>query len=335
VPNWLEPMVSSTRITADDLSHFDENGFVVIQGLLDPARDFAPVQAEYDTVLDDLVNRWIDQGHLEQPHAGLPFAERLLQTVPLARQPYDLAMDISLPQADIRSDTPMHHGPAVFDLLRTPVLLDAVEQFIGPEIYSNPVQHTRIKLPESALPPEAWSGLTARIDWHQDQGVITGDADQCEILTVWFPITEAHVDNSCLAVVPGSHKRDLVTHCQSVNPLTRGQVAIPDTLVEPHQLPLPMDPGDVLFMHRRTQHAGLPNRSDRIRWSFDLRYQPIGQPTGREWFPGFVARSRAHPDSVLDDALVWDASWHEARSRLAAGDDVRFNRWRGDSPYCA
>jgi len=38
---------------------------------------------------------------------------------------------------------------------------------------------------------------------------------------------------------------------------------------------------------------------------------------------------------VLDDALAWDASWHDARSRLAAGDDVRFNRWKSDSPYCA
>ena len=208
---------------------------------------------------------------------------------------------------------------------------EAVEQFIGPEIYSNPVQHTRIKLPESSLPPEAWSGLTSRIDWHQDQGVITGDADECEILTVWFPITEAHVDNSCLAVVPGSHKRNLVTHCQSTNPLTRGQVAIPDRLVEPHQLPLPMDPGDVLFMHRCTQHAGLPNRSDRIRWSFDLRYQPIGQPTGREWFPGFVARSRAPPETVLDDALAHrEEGRAQGRPRgEAGGEDRRAHRREG------
>tara|TARA_B100000809_G_scaffold230610_1_gene245174 strand:+ start:453 stop:767 length:315 start_codon:yes stop_codon:yes gene_type:complete len=56
----------------------------------------------------------------------------------------------------------MHHGPALFDLLRSPRLLDFVEQFIGPEIYCNPVQHTRIKLPEAELPKEARTGLSGK-----------------------------------------------------------------------------------------------------------------------------------------------------------------------------
>ena len=328
-------MAKSTPITPEELSQFDEQGFVVVEDLLDVETDFGPVVAEYDTVLEQLVDRWEADGHLSNRHQTLPFTQRLLATVTEARRPYDQAMDISLPQAGIHSDTPMHLGPAVFRLLNTPTLLDAGEQFIGPEIYSNPVQHTRIKLPESQLPSEARTGLTARIDWHQDQGVITNDADECDILTVWFPVTEADLENGCLAVVPGSHKRDLVTHCKSTDPLTLGQVSIPEPLVEPHQSPLPMNPGDVLFMHRRTQHSGLPNRSDRVRWSFDLRYQPIGQPTGREWFPGFVARSQAHPESVQDDHQAWAASWQAARQRLASGDDVRFNRWTGDSHYCA
>ena len=34
----------------------------------------------------------------------------------------------------------MHSGPAVFDLLRHPAILDVVESVIGPEIASNPVQ---------------------------------------------------------------------------------------------------------------------------------------------------------------------------------------------------
>ena len=322
-------------LTPDQLNHFDERGYVIVRGLLDPGRHYAPVQAEYEDVLDRLVNRWQADGDLDDPAEGLAFGERLIHAVRQSRRPYDLAMDISLPQVDITEQTPMHHGPAVFDLIRTPELLDVVEQFIGPEIYSNPVQHTRIKVPEALLPEEARTGLTARIDWHQDQGVITDDADDCTLLTVWFPITESTIENGCLAVVPGSHRRNLVTHCRSGDPLTKGQVAIPNSLVEPHQLPLPMQPGDVLFMHRCTQHAGLPNRSDRIRWSFDLRYQPIGEPTGRRWFPGFVARSRAHPETELRDAAAWADSWQQARSRLAAGQDVSFNRWTQDSPYCA
>ena len=324
------------QLTPDDLQHFDEQGYVVVRGLLDPARDIAPVITEYDQLLDRLVEEWASAGHLEDRCEGLPFTQRLMQTVSQARQPYDLALDISLPQASITETTPMHHGPAVFGLLTTPVLLDAVEQFIGPEIYSNPVQHTRVKLPERTLPREAWTGLSARIDWHQDTGVLTPDADQSTILTVWFPITESNLENGCLCVVPGSHRRELVTHCQSQDPLTQGQVSIPRNLVEPQQVPLPMSPGDVLFMTSLTQHAGLPNHSqDQVRWSFDLRYQAIGEATGREWFPGFVARSQSNPDAVLRDPEQWASLWRTARSSLAAGENPRFNRWTNDSPYCA
>ena len=66
-------------------------------------------------------------------------------------------------------------------------------------------------------------------------------------------------------------------------------------------------------MHRLTCHGSLPNRSDRIRWSLDLRYNPTGQHTGRPVFPGFVARSRRNPDSELDDPAVWAGLWRQAR----------------------
>ena len=82
----------------------------------------------------------------------------------------------------------------------------------------------------------------------------------------------------------------------------------------------------MLFFHPLCQHASLDNLSDEFRWSFDLRYNPIGQPTGRPHFPGFVARSRLNPDSVLDDWREWAQLWRDARDRLAAQDAVKINR---------
>jgi len=40
----------------------------------------------------------------------------------------------------VGEDTPIHLSEAVFNFLRNPRLLDAVETLIGPEIYSNPIQ---------------------------------------------------------------------------------------------------------------------------------------------------------------------------------------------------
>ena len=325
------PTLESTLLT-----DFERDGYVVVRDLFDFHADLQPVIDEYEGLLSHLAAGWVADGRLASTYEDLPFGPRLLKIVQEAHVSYDLHFDISLPQADISDGTPMHHGPAVFDLLRNPKLLDVVEQFVGGEIYSNPVQHTRVKLPEHLLPDETRTGLTGQIDWHQDLGVITNDADDTEMLTVWFPLTPATKENGCLAVVPGSHRRELALHCRSRNPLTFRQVCIPAHLMEgEEQRPVPMQPGDVLFMHRRTRHCGLPNRSDEIRWSFDLRYHPIGQPTGREWFPGFVARSRSNPDSELRSAEEWSQLWRAARHRLAHGEDVAFNRWRDSDPRCA
>lgn len=100
-------------------------------------------------------------------------------------------------------------------------------------------------------------------------------------------------------------------------------------------MPVPMEPGDVLFMNRQTVHCSLPNVSDEIRWSFDLRYNPVGQATGRPWFPGFIARSRSHPEIELTDACAWGDRWRETRASLATRANPAFNRWDAAHPACA
>ena len=96
-----------------------------------------------------------------------------------------------------------------------------------------------------------------------------------------------------------------------------------------------MKAGDALFMDKMTMHGSLPNISDGIRWSLDLRYNPIGQATGRPWFPGFVARSRAHPEQALDDPEEWGRLWDEAGAELMKGPTPVYNRWKTGDPLCA
>ena len=105
-------------------------------------------------------------------------------------------------------------------------------------------------------------------------------------------------------------------------------------------IPLPVERGDVIFVHKQTVHGSYSNVSDEVRWSFDLRYNPTDQPTGRIAFPGFVARSRRDPDSELRDPAEWHRLWLEARAKMAAinqGDriDVPFRRAQMAHPLCA
>lgn len=320
-------MAVSTRV---DLDRFAEEGYLIVEDVLDPAQDLDPVVKEYERVLDELAARLHADGKLPSTYADEPFGHRLTRILNESDVDYMRYFDIALPFKGVTEDTPIHLGPEAFRLLTNPRLLDVVEQFVGPEVYSNPIQHTRIKPPERLVPERLrGSSLLAKTDWHQDRGVHLPEADETNMLTVWLPVTDATVENGCLQAIPRSHREGLVDHCM-INGL-----AIPEKLLGGEPVPLPIRRGGVLFLHHETKHASLRNVSDDIRWSFDLRYHPIGQPTGRPAFPGFIARSRQNPGSALTDPTEWADLWRAARSRLAAEEASAFNRWTGKEPGCA
>jgi len=323
-------MAVATRV---DLERFMDEGYLVVEDALDPTTDLDPVIDEYEALLDELAERWVSEGRLPSTFRDLPFAQRFARVV--SEAPRDLNVmsyfDISLPFEGVTESTPIHLGRQTFGLLTNPRLLDVVEQVIGGEIYSNPIQHTRIKPPERELPEHLQgSSLLSKTDWHQDTGVHLPEADDTHMLTVWLPLTDATPANGCLCVIPGSHREGLVTHC------LRPGARIPDALLQGEPRPIPVRRGGVLLFHHLTKHASLTNTSDGIRWSFDLRYHPIGEPTGRPAFPGFVARSRQHPETTVTDWQDWKRLWLDTRKRLAAVQDAgKFTRWTGQEPICA
>ena len=226
----------------------------------------------------------------------------------------------------------MHCGPAVFNLIRHPKILDVVEAIIGPEIYSSPVQQMRMKPPEKSLRSElADHSNVGATTWHQDIVALLPEADDTQQLTVWLAITEATVENGCLTAIPGSHREGPKVHC--LNPAIASEPQVPEKVMHGRRAsPLPVKKGGAILFHKMNVHRALPNHSDGLRWSMDLRYHPIGQATGRPAFPGFVARSRTNPDSELSDAWAWSESWRRARNEILSGqyegrlfEDKRWN----------
>ncbi|MFC3394252.1 phytanoyl-CoA dioxygenase family protein [Brenneria rubrifaciens] len=320
------------RIAAD----YHENGYAVLKNVFSPDEVLNPVMIAYDAYCDSLAEKWLADGTIGtyEPHDTTE--NKMLSLMRQTDGNCFQSLDITLPVEDtIRKDSPLYLDETIFRLLRHPRLLDAIEQIIGPEIYSVPVQHMRIKPPQKNITQETRSHtltLTGKTFWHQDLAVVTPDADRTSMLGVWLPINEATEENGCLIVVPGSHKGGLVHHCDK--PHLQG---IPDELVGEDFVALPVRPGDAIFLHPLTMHASLANASRGGRWSFDLRYCPTGQPTGREWFPGFVARSRNNPVSELKDHASWVQAWHNARFALAGQPHPKFDRWdkHDRSPLCA
>ena len=320
-------------LTAAQVQQFNDEGYLVVENVLDPETDLKPVMDEYSAILDRIVDELVAEGVLTHRYENLPFLARLTEVCQDSKRLFSSHFDISLPQAGVKYDTPMHVGPAVFSLLTNQRLLDTVESIVGPEVYSNPVQHIRTKLPKRAIHTNGkYNGLVQKIDWHQDNGVVLPEADEATILTVWIPLTDATIENGCMQVIPRSHLDGMVDHC----PGDAG-VRIPSSIIPVDSaVSLPMKAGSALLMTQRTVHSSLDNvTNDQVRMSFDLRYQPTGQPTGRPAFPGFVARSAAEPEKVLRDPDQWAKLWLDTREALARAEDPLYNRWDGKSPVCA
>lgn len=318
-------------IAQTDVETFKKQGYLVVENLLDDAI-LKNIRREYAGLMDGLYAGWHDEGLVERPPQGLDFWEKLDIAFRSGFDWYQ-PFDISLPHEDISDETPMHFGPAVFDMITHKNILDTVEMLIGPEITSNPIQHVRIKPPEAAVDHREVRAHIVSTDWHQDLGVTLEEADQTEFVTVWLAITDATIENGCLQVAEGVYE-NLLPHCAQ----KRSQVGIADAFLPKAQAkPTPVKAGGAVIFHPLTPHASLSNKSQGYRWSFDLRYNVTGQPTGRSHFPEFIARSKSDPSRELRDWRAWKTSWEDTRHRLAHTAHIaQHGRWNdAKSQYCA
>lgn len=304
-----------------------DDGYVVADGLLDAGEVFDPVLADYSAVLDAVEADLVERGLPRRVGAGA-FQPRLLAAV---RQSGQNLVDCF----DITFGSPQRARgflPSIFRLLTAPGLLRAVQELIGPDVYLTPQQHVRIKFPDGTLSGEL-GGLAGPVPWHQDIGFLLPEADGTNVVTAWIPVVPATLDNGCLEVIPGSHRGGLLQHCPYP-----GGLHIPEGLVQGRQaVPVPIDPGSVLFLDRRTVHRSRTNSTeDEVRVSFDCRFQPPGQPTGRPALPGFLVAGGDGAAGVVTEAETWIRRWEEERSRLLRNPErPAGHRWSGGEEICA
>src|SRR3954454_9792771 len=153
--------------------------------------------------------------------------------------------------------------PFLADLVRHPVLLDAVEDLIGPDILC---WSSSFFIKEAATP--------AFVSWHQDSTY--WGLSSPEVATAWVALTPSDAENGAMAVIPGSHKLDQVPHRDTFhrhNLLTRGQeVAV--EVDDSKAVMLALRPGEMSLHHVRLVHGSAPNPSMDRRIGYAIRYVP-------------------------------------------------------------
>jgi hypothetical protein len=283
------------KLTQAQVESYFADGYLKAEGVFDPEEDLGPVIRAYEEEVDRRARTLHAEGRLSSLHEGEDFAHRLAKIaaeVPEAAQ----ALDIYL----------VRH-PAMFRFLCNPKLHDVVESLIGPEVMCHPCQHLR------AVAPTVLTSISRTTDWHQDVGVLWPEADNHLVVTTWIPLIDVPEERGCLQVLPGSHTYGLVEHGTGA-----GNRVAPERFPPGAARPLPVKAGDMILFHNYVLHAAVPNVSDAIRWSMDLRWQDPAKPTGPAPLPGL---HRPQPGPAGDGAA--------SLRRVAAALGVRARRDEG------
>lgn len=278
------------RLSPADVETFRRDGVVIAANVVTDA-DYEPVIAAINAHVDRHARDLLAAGKITDLHADEPFETRIGL---LYNQSPEITHNLDIMSARL---------PEVFAFLFNPNLLDAIESLIGPEITCNPIQHLRAKVPVTG--DARAEGLASDVPWHQDAGVTWEEADHSEIVTCWMPLVHATRERGCMEVIPNCARLGFLEHVGGPYGSQIREDLIPTEGILCAECPK----GGAVLMNRFTPHRGLTNRSDTVRWTLDLRYQPTGTPTGRPFHPAFVVRSRKNPASVMHDYAEWCRLW--------------------------
>ncbi len=159
------------------------------------------------------------------------------------------------------ADKPYLLLKSLSDLSRHPVVLDAIEDLIGPDIL----------LAEAGF---FWkeAGDPYYAAWHQDATYLRMEPRLG--ISTWIALTDSRVDNGCLRVVPGTQGSELPLHMiDDPDNYLRMNREISVALDEASAVDLELAPGE-MSVHGRIVHGSRRNRSARRRVGYAAMYIP-------------------------------------------------------------
>ncbi|MBI3942183.1 MAG: phytanoyl-CoA dioxygenase family protein [Chloroflexi bacterium] len=286
-------------LTVEQKRHYDEQGYVMIEGLFDP-EELRPFIQELEAAVDKIGRAYHAEGRIKSLYTDHGFKTRFLKMFEDCEGIYN----------ELAAGSPLI-GPEMFNLLRHPKILDAAESIMGPEVHCEGRHVMRPKMPGYGVADFRWHDDTlfqARRITYVEQQYGLGPVDPTRTGKVisrivaapqepepgfWIPLVDVDERNGCLQVLPGGHKHTPPYHWQWDPSLFVPQLEglVPQSV--------PMKVGDALLLHQHIPHNSPPNHSDHIRWSIDIRYQDGRLPVKSARKPGFLARSKERPQGVV------------------------------------
>ncbi len=107
------------------------------------------------------------------------------------------------------------------------------------------------------------------IPWHQDANF--WPIEPPLNISIWMAVDEVTVENSCVQLIPGSH-REVLRHVPSRDGMAFGEEADPALVDTSAAVDMVLRPGEFFLFNERMLHHSHTNRSDRRRMGLSARY---------------------------------------------------------------
>lgn len=154
---------------------------------------------------------------------------------------------------------PSGHDAFFVEHARHPNLLGAAVDLLGPDV----------KLFGDQVFMKPPGGIEKT--YHQDSPYFT--IEPMAMVTAWVAIDEVTIDNGCLWVVPGSHKRGALEHSEAWMVGDRQDRKIPDSAFDRStEVPITLSAGSCSLHHSLLLHRSGANNTDTFRRGLATHY---------------------------------------------------------------
>jgi phytanoyl-CoA hydroxylase len=110
--------------------------------------------------------------------------------------------------------------------------------------------------------------IGGEVTCHQDSTFLY--TEPIDIAGLWFALEDATIENGCLWVIPGGHRRGLKSHWRRSQTKMEFEVFDNEPWPEEELIPLEVSKGTLILLHGLLPHRSFENRSARSRHAYTL-----------------------------------------------------------------
>jgi len=144
----------------------------------------------------------------------------------------------------------------VYDLATHPAIVERMASILGPDLI---MWATNFFIKEEG---------GSEIPWHQD--INFWPLEPPINISAWIAIDNVTIENSCVRLIPGSHKRS-IPHIAADQGMAFGEMADPAYFDEGQAINMELRPGQFFLFTERLLHHSFANRSSLRRMGMSIR----------------------------------------------------------------